>query len=177
MSPFKILAACAAFASVAGPAASQTVDEFAFVTDLLRNLQYESFNKHREYCGFIGIDPAGKLVATTATAGTQASCPLHIPPRSEMVIIASYHTHGAFDLGYVNEIPSETDMLSDQSLGVRGWVSTPGGRLWLIDSSKMVARQVCSTGCLPIDPNYYKAQAGEVAKTYTYDELVQRMAH
>ena len=92
-----------------------------------------------------------------------------------MEVVATYHTHGAFDFTYYNELPSDTDMLSDQSLGVNGWIATPGGRLWFIDSERMVAKQVCGVGCLPIAPNFYKSQAGEIAKRYTYDELVERL--
>ncbi|ADO41318.1 DUF4329 domain-containing protein [Ketogulonicigenium vulgare] len=170
-----ILFAVAAITGGADRLSAQTQEEFDFVQELLGELQHISFQRGAEYCGFVGIDHTGKLVASEATRGTMASCPLHVPPRSEMTIIASYHTHGAFDEGFINEIPSDIDMRSDQSMGIRGWVSTPGGRLWLVDSRKMVTRQVCAQGCLPIDPNYYKAQAGDVAKTYTYDELVERL--
>jgi hypothetical protein len=92
-----------------------------------------------------------------------------------MEVIASYHTHGRFDLAYHNELPSDTDMLNDQSLGVNGWIATPGGRLWFVDSGRMVTKQVCGVGCLPIAPGFYKAQAGDIAKSYSFEELVERL--
>ena len=39
----------------------------------------------------------------------------------------------------------------------------------------MIATQICGVGCLPIAPNFYKGQAGDIAVTYTYDELVERL--
>ena len=94
-----------------------------------------------------------------------------------MEVIASYHTHGAFDFSYHNELPSDIDMASDRSLGVNGWIATPGGRLWYVDAKEMVATQICGVGCLPIAPNFYKAQAGEIAPAYTYGDLVERLQH
>jgi len=164
---------CVLMGALAGQAPAQTREEADFVMDLFQGLQAMSFDKEREHCGFIGRDAQGALVASEATAGSRASCPL-VWPRG-MEVVASYHTHGAFDAGYFNELPSGTDMLSDQSLGVAGWIATPGGRLWYVDGERMVAHQVCGVGCLPTAPGFYKAQAGEVAKGYTYDELVRRL--
>jgi len=155
-------------------ASAQSREEVEFVKDLFERLQPRSFDKRREYCGFIGHDPQGRLIASDPRPGQRDSCQLDWP--HGMTVIANYHTHGAFDFAYHNELPSDTDMLIDQSLGVNGWIATPGGRLWYVDSERMVAKQVCGVGCLPIAPNFYKSQAGEIAKGYTYDELVERLS-
>ncbi len=166
--PGAVLALC-----LSAPVSAQSRDEVAFMIEFFADLQSQSFDKRREYCGFLGRDTSGALVATEPLPGNRDSCELEWP--SGMEVIASYHTHGAFDFAYHNELPSETDMLSDQALGVNGWIATPGGRLWFVDSRRMVAKQVCGVGCLPVAPGFYKTQAGEIAKVYSYDELVERL--
>lgn len=157
-----------------GAAPAQSWDEIDMVTALFAELQPLSFAKRREYCGFIGYDRAGRLVATAARAGTQASCDLEWT--EEIRITASYHTHGAFDPGFVNELPSDIDMRSDRALGVNGWIATPGGRLWHVDSKAMIARQICGVNCLPVAPGFYKSHSGPLAKSYDYPGLLRRLS-
>ena len=170
------VAACIAlvpFVATARPGLDPTWAEIDFVMEVFEDLQIESFNKRREYCGYIGRLPSGELAATEAEAGTQASC-LPVWP-SNMVVIASYHTHGTFDVGYFNEVPSGVDMAGDRSLNINGWVATPGGRLWFVDSKDNESRLVCGIGCLPIAPLFYKGINGTIEKEYTYDELVEKI--
>ncbi len=141
---------------------------------LFRDLQLLSFDRRKEYCGFVGYDAETHLTATEPLPGDHDSCPLDWP--RNMDVIASYHTHGAFHFAYHNELPSDIDMLTGQSLGVDGWIATPGGRLWYINSERMIAKQVCGIGCLPVAPNFYKSQAGDIAKIYTHEELVERLS-
>lgn len=154
-------------------APAQSREEVAFMIAFLADLQLRSFEKRSEYCGFLGRDANGALRASPPLQGNRDSCPLEWP--RDMEVIASYHTHGAFDFAYHNELPSDVDMLSDQSLAVDGWIATPGGRLWFVDHRQMVAKQVCSLGCLPIAPGFYKGQAGDIAKGYTYEALLDRL--
>lgn len=168
-----IVMALLAGLGAAPQARAQSAEEVAFVQALFRDLLPMSYAKHREHCGFIGRDATGSLVTSGPVPGTQATCASDVP--NDFEVIASYHTHGAFDRGYHNELPSEADMLSDQALGVMGWIATPGGRLWFVDSRRMVAKQVCPVNCLPVAPGFTKAQAGEVAKTYTLAELRERL--
>jgi hypothetical protein len=154
-------------------APAQSREEIDFMMSLFEQLQPLSFDKQREYCGFLGYDASGSLTATEPRGGNRDSCPLDWP--RNLQVVASYHTHGTFDFAYNNELPSDIDMLSDQDMGVDGWIATPGGRLWFVDSERMVAKQVCGVGCLPIAPNFYKAQAGDIAKGYSFDELVERL--
>lgn len=154
-------------------AAAQSREEVAFMTAFFTRLQPRSFEKQSEYCGFLGRDANGALRATLPLQGNRDSCRLEWP--RDLEVIATYHTHGTFDFAYHNELPSDTDMQNDRSLGVDGWIATPGGRLWFVDSGRMVARQVCGVGCLPVAPGFYKGQAGDIAKGYTHDELVERL--
>ncbi|WP_210529165.1 DUF4329 domain-containing protein [Rubellimicrobium arenae] len=170
----RFVACVAAAILLPGAALAQSRDEVQFMINLFERLQPLSFAKHREYCGFVGFGSDGQLDATEPAPGNMDSCPLDWP--QGMDVIASYHTHGAFDFAYYNELPSDVDMLSDQSLQIDGWIATPGGRLWFVDWERMVTKQVCGVGCLPIAPNFYKSQAGDVAKAYTYDELVERLS-
>ncbi|MEY1554535.1 DUF4329 domain-containing protein [Yoonia sp. R2331] len=155
------------------PVQAQDAAEVAVAREVLASLQDLSFRKRREYCGFIGYNAAGELVASPATAGTQASCGAPFP--DDLAVVASYHTHGAFDHGYFNEIPSDVDMESDAEFLLNGYVSTPGGRLWYIDGRAWVARQICGVGCLPVAPGFRKGLNGAIAERYTFDELVQKL--
>ena len=87
-------------------------------------------------------------------------------------MLASYHTHGAFDLGYFNEIPSDIDMESDAAFLLNGYVSTPGGRLWYVDTDEMQVRQICGIGCLPKDPNFVEGADGKIEEVYSYQDLL-----
>lgn len=164
---------CVIAAAPASPLAAQSWEEVDFIKGVFEELSPVSFAKRREYCGFIGYDAFDVLVASPAQGGTHSTCGLLWP--TDIRVVASYHTHGAFDMGYINELPSEADMLSDQALGVDGWIATPGGRLWHVDSTRMIARQVCGVNCLPVAPGFYKSHSGPVAKIYTLDDLVRRL--
>jgi len=76
---------------------------------------------------------------------------------------------------YSSETPSGTDMEGDEEEGIDGWGSTPGGRLWYIDTTDMVTFQICGIGCMPQDPNFIEGDDGFIADQYTYDELVERL--
>lgn len=142
-------------------------------TRTLSSLQDISFRKRREYCGFFGYRADGTLAATLAEAGTRDSCSATFP--TDMAVIASYHTHGAYDRGYINEIPSDTDMRSDAEFFLDGFVSTPGGRLWFVDGRNWETYQICGAGCLPVAPGFRKGADGPVAERYSYDELLHLM--
>ncbi len=154
---------------------SQDAAEVEVAREILRSLQGPSFAKGREYCGFIGYDATGTLRASEPWPGTQASCYSEIP--DNFAATASYHTHGDFDMGFINELPSDIDVESDAALRINGYVSTPGGRLWFIDSEKREVRQICSVGCLPVAPGYYKAADGPIAMRYSFEELIDKVTN
>lgn len=157
-----------------GSAQAQDLVEAEVAREVLTRLQIVSFEKRREYCGFIGYNNNAELVASVETPGSQASCSAPFP--DDLAVVASYHTHGAFDHDYFNEIPSDIDMESDAAFFLNGYVSTPGGRLWYIDGRARVARQICGIGCLPVAPGFYKGVNGDIADEYTYDALRAKLA-
>ena len=156
------------------PALAQEPGELQLVKKVFAKLQPISIKANREYCGYIGYNSAGKLVASNAKRGRKGSCLANDPQNIETVI-ASYHTHGAFSTRYANEVPSGEDMEGDEAEGIDGWVATPGGRLWYVDSQDMVTSQICGIGCLPMDTNFEEGDMGKIAKSYSYDQLVKKL--
>ncbi|MEO0851346.1 MAG: DUF4329 domain-containing protein, partial [Pseudomonadota bacterium] len=71
-----------------------------------------------------------------------------------------------------HEVPSVSDMEGDADEGIDGYVATPGGRLWYIDTEDMVTYQICGRGCLPQDPAFTAFPDGWIAESYSYDQLV-----
>lgn len=155
--------------------ASQSGQEVALVRSLFAQLQPISIQTGAEYCGLIGFDAFGTLIATQAERGDAASCAIEGQGRIE-VVTASYHTHGAFSTDYFNELPSVTDVEGDEADGIDGYIATPGGRLWYVDSSERVMSQLCGLGCLPSDPRFIPGDGGPVAQSYTYEELAWRLS-
>ncbi|WP_394153470.1 DUF4329 domain-containing protein [Loktanella salsilacus] len=148
---------------------AQDAQELALARSVLTSLQAQSFKKQREYCGYLGLTRDGELVSTAPVAGDMASCAARFP--DDIAVIASYHTHGTFNEGYFNEMPSTIDVESDSAAYMNGYVSTPGGRFWYINGRTRVSRQICGVGCLPVAPRFRKGADGEVAEEYTYEAL------
>ncbi len=151
------------------PLVAQDAAEMALAKQVLTVLQAKSFSARREYCGYIAFDRTGALVATDPVAGDMASCAADFP--TDVAVIASYHTHGAYDAGYFNEMPSTIDVDSDSAFYMDGYVATPGGRFWYVDGRARTATQLCDQGCLPTAPDFMQDSDGAVALHYTYDEL------
>lgn len=152
------------------PAFAQSGTEQRLVRSVLNQLQPLSFDANREYCGFIGYDDQGRLRAGRARGGGRDDCTPRLPVGLE--IIASYHTHGGFDPGADSEIPSVDDIEADEADGVDGWVATPGGRLWYIDTQDMVVSQICGLECLHSDPTFQQGLQGRIRQSYQYEELL-----
>ena len=173
LSCFLVLSILAQGAAGGAFAGDVSIEEEEFVRRVLGLLQVKSALENREYCGYIGVGPEGDLVATEAVSGNAVWCDAPWPEGLE--VIASYHTHGAFDPNAWSEIPSGRDMETDQEEGIDGYLGTPGGRLWYIDSSEMAARQLCGIGCLPQAPGFYPIPEDNILERYTYDELVEKI--
>jgi len=150
-----------------GPA----VDEFA--ANFLNGVQARSFSGKREFCGYFFVDSSGQLRGTPPRAGTTASCNMPAP-RPGQGIIASYHTHGSFTRRYDNEVPSIVDLQSDFDFGIDGYVSTPGGRVWLVDFQTKSTRQVCGLRCISSDPHFIPQDEEGIRQTYTIPQLQRR---
>jgi hypothetical protein len=144
--------------------------ERAFATAVLGDLQRESFAANAEHCGYLGIDSSGAYVTSPVSIGTEASCTLPSVPGG-MTVLASFHTHGTYSPSYASEFPTSTDMLTDAADGIDGYISTPGGRLWYVDTDTMTVRQLCGRGCLPQDPAYRPEDDGPVRPSFTLRDL------
>ena len=164
-----VLAICPSFA------VAQDSAEVALVKATLNELQVVSIAQNVEYCGYIGFDAHDNLIVTPPTRGDEGSCLADDPDALE-IITASYHTHGAHSPDYYNEVPSGEDMEGDADEGIDGYVATPGGRLWYIDSVDMVASQLCGLECLHADPAFDPTDDPEVAESYLYDDLVVKLS-
>lgn len=163
-----VLLFCGA-AVTAGP----VKDEEALAREILRSLQEASIRSNREFCGLIARDAQGRLVATEGVRGNRARCRYPDPPPGT-VVVASFHTHGAFLRNYDNEVPSVLDVMSEVASRTRGYISTPGGRFWVIDGRTGVSRLLCDARCLPWDPRYQPGIGGAVASKYSLDDLRRR---
>lgn len=144
--------------------------EIEVVKARLAPIQLLSFATQREYCGYLGELADGRLIFTEMVRGGHDGCTPRLPGRS-VRLRASLHTHGAYDPSVPAEFPTVLDMDSDAREGVNGYVATPGGRLWYIDSRALVTIQLCGEGCLPQDDNFRTGDDGPIRTRYTRDEL------
>lgn len=160
----------------ASAASAQTDEEIAFMTDLLNEVQALSFQHNAEYCGYLGYNRLGVLVATPPLRGEEATCFLPNWPY-KLDVIASYHSHGTYSPEYDSEVPSVQDMQTDQAEGIDGYVSTPGGRMWYVETDTMVTRQLCNAGCLMQDPNFVPEPMGRIRQSYTLRALMKHEAY
>ncbi|WP_299693128.1 DUF4329 domain-containing protein [uncultured Tateyamaria sp.] len=149
----------------------QSQGEIAFMSRLFNDIQPTSITDRREYCGLIGVDAGGSFVATEPVRGRVSSCLPPDPRFADFQVLASYHTHGAWDPDYYTEVPSFDDMRTDIEDGTDGYIATPGGRFWYVDARNQIARQVCGRGCLIADPAYRSDPDDPVSATYTLDDL------
>lgn len=141
----------------------------------LSKIQANSFAANREYCGLIGINSNGQLVATRARKGRVDSCTPRDFPSNDIEPIASYHTHGAYDIDADAEVPSLGDLDADTDEDLEyGFMSSPGGRFWVIDPDRQEVRMICNLGCMPSDPNFVPGDYGPIKKRYSRNELVRR---
>ncbi len=158
------------FIALPGAAVAQENDEIRFVMGLFAQIQPISFAENREYCGYIGLDDNDRWVSTPVTRGQRDECTPEWP--EDFDPFASFHTHAGFDLDAYSEVPSVIDIEADEEEGVDGWVATPGGRLWFVDTTDMVVSQICGTGCLNQDPKFVEGAMGVIEQSYTYEEML-----
>jgi hypothetical protein len=144
--------------------------ERAAITEILTDLQYTSFAVNAEHCGYVGLDRAGQIMVSAINRGTEASCLMPTPPPG-MTLLASFHTHGTYSPYYASEFPTTDDMLTDAADGIDGYISTPGGRLWYVDTDTMTVRLLCGPGCLPQDPDYRTDADGPLRPVMTLADL------
>lgn len=153
---------------------AQSAAETEFAREILSQLQERSFAENREYCGTIGISGDGRFVASRARRGGRNGC-LPPSPRGVKEVIASFHTHAAFDPDADSELPSPRDIYSDAREGTDGYIATPGGRFWYVDGENLTASLICGIGCLQVDPAFVPGMWGPIRTFYTVEELEQRL--
>lgn len=153
------------------PPSSAAADTFARV--FLNEIQPRSITEGVEYCGFFFITDTGQIFGTPPVRGRRAGCDL-IAPEPGQGVFASYHTHGAYSPAYASEVPSLIDLQGDFQLGIDGYVSTPAGRVWVVEFQTRSTAQICGRNCVYADPNYDPRAERSVAQSYTMDELRQR---
>jgi hypothetical protein len=146
------------------------LSDAVFAKATLNELQAISFANNREYCGYLVLILDGTLTASAATKGGVDECLPENPPE-EHLIVASYHTHGAFEYDTPAEFPSVSDVEADEFEGINGYVSTPGGRLWYVDGVNLTVEQICGVGCMIQDPNFEAGLDGQIKESYSIDEL------
>ncbi len=159
--------------SVAPPAPPSAAEADAFARQFLNSIQARSIRERRELCGYFIQLPNGQITATPPVPGTFASCE-QVAPRAGQGIFASYHTHGAYGAQYDNEVPSSTDLQSDFEFGIDGYVSTPGGRVWRIESDTREAIQICGRGCISVDRGFVPDGEAFILTRYTLADLARR---
>lgn len=169
-----VACAVALFPVMAGSANAQDAAELAVARGVLLQLQARSFAENREYCGYIGRLPDGRLTATEVTRGDAWGCLSRADESRFVGIVASFHTHAGFERTADSEVPSSDDVRGDMAEGLNGYVATPGGRLWYIDGRRGVATQVCGPGCMGQDPDFRPGNAGPIAQSYTLQQLQAR---
>lgn len=168
--PIRLLI-CSILLSSASATFADPQAEVALVKQVFQEIQPLSFERNREYCGYIGLDENGELVASKPKRGRKSSCTPR-DPRNIEVILASYHTHGGYEGDDAYEVPSVDDIESDEAEGIDGYVATPGGRFWYIDTEEMTISQICGAGCLIQAEDYVAEPDSDIWVSYTYDELV-----
>lgn len=156
-------------------AVTELADEVdVFAADVLDRAQQVSFDEEREFCGYIIETPEGQLRASEPRPGTTDSCDLSDSP-DDVVIVASYHTHGGADPEYDSEVPSVDDLSGDIADGIDGYVATPGGRLWRNDAETGRALLLCAKACLTADPDFAECPTDLTVSSFTLDELQARV--
>lgn len=160
------------FLLATGSANAQQITQ-QYLADFFAPIQEKSIADEREYCGYFGLNDAGKLIATKPKRGREDSC-LAEPSDDMVEVLASYHTHGAFHYEADAETPSSADLEADIDEQVDGYVATPGGRIWKNDADREKAILLCGRNCTVSDPDYDSQAFPPVNGSYTLDGLYER---
>jgi hypothetical protein len=148
-------------------------DMDAFAISFLDSIQSQSIAERREFCGFFTQSYLNTLDATAPARGSKASCSSTFPSLFPKVR-ALYHTHGAYDVGYFNELPSAEDMTTAFAQGLDSYFATPAGRVWKIDPETARATQLCGPGCVQSDAASVPQGEADIQTSYSLPELQER---
>jgi len=151
----------------------QSAAEITFIKAELNALQPRSIAENREFCGYMGLNPAGEFAISPSKRGSLDGCTPNDPPAS-LRLIASYHTHAAYSYDYDSETPSPDDLMGDIAEGVDGYIATPGGRVWFNDAAARTAILLCDLNCIFADPHFQPDPYYPVANRYSLRALIAR---
>jgi hypothetical protein len=74
-------------------------------------------------------------------------------------------------------VPSVIDLTSDFDFGIDGYVSTPGGRVWLVDFQTRSTQQLCGLSCVTSDPGFVPFEEDRVRQSYSVQSLQRRSSN
>ncbi len=140
---------------------------------VLTEAQALSLANNREYCGYIAFNADDKLQYTAPIRGDIESCEPPVVPDS-WELIASYHTHGALDPAEPDanfELPSSDDLISDSEEGVDGYLATPGGRFWFIDTVDELVILLGDTGYFAPDQRFMADVDCPPRAEYSFEDI------
>ena len=140
---------------------------------VLTEAQALSLANNREYCGYIAFNADDKLQYTAPIRGDIESCEPPVVPDS-WELIASYHTHGALDPAEPDanfELPSSDDLISDSEEGVDGYLATPGGRFWFIDTVDELVILLGDTGYFAPDQRFMEDVDCPPQAEYSFEDI------
>ena len=146
---------------------SSPADLTRFARETLDDLQERSIAQNQEFCGVIYEDEQGALHRSQIYEGERAACGFDWGLPLGNNVVASFHTHGAYDRDFDSEMPSADDLFNDIDARIDGFISTPGGRLWQTSWKDESVTQVCGAGCLRQDPRYAGTQREALRPTYS----------
>ena len=75
----------------------------------------------------------------------------------------------------IAEVPSPNDMVITFSIGLDGYVATPGGRLWRMNAQAQNTVLLCDTGCLLADPRFVEDPRLEIRPVFTLRSLLESL--
>lgn len=104
-------------------------DDYSSMNDAgassIQDINSQSIREGREYAGYVYRKKNGCYSYTAPRRGTKAGSSPGFHPFLKKV--ADYHTHGADDPDYDNEIFSETDIKGNDDDKISGYLGTPSG--------------------------------------------------
>ena len=159
---------------IAGAEGPASPGEVAVARAALSVAQARSFRENREFCGYLGYDRHGNVAIGPMTRGQRDECSPLWP--DDLDVVASWHTHAGYDSGAWSEVPTVIDIEADEAEGIDGYVATPGGRFWFVDTTAMEVVRMCPRGCVPGDPRFVPGSEGEIAHSYSYADMLAREA-
>lgn len=151
----------------------QSAAEISFIKSTLNALQPRSIAENREYCGYLGLDASGAFAVSPPKRGGLDGCMPNDPPAG-LQLLASYHTHAAYQFEYDSETPSIDDLEADIAEGVDGYIATPGGRVWYNDALGRQAVLLCDINCITADPQFRPDPDFPIASLYSIQALRMR---